>query len=119
MLSFRDTSRVAAVVTLALLTGCSGGNIAGPTETLSGRSALRSLLLPAASTRGTGTAVHPFINFAAMAKNKGPTIAISVRGQNANVVDLFTAAGTEVGQFRVPGRHGERHQGRPLRRRHK
>jgi len=48
-------------------------------------------------------AVHPFINFAAMAKNKGPTIAISVPEEN--VVDLFTAAGTQVAQltgFRFP-----------------
>jgi len=46
---------------------------------------------------GTGVAVHPFIDFAAMAKNKGPTIAISVASQD--VVDLFTAAGTQVGQL--------------------
>jgi hypothetical protein len=47
--------------------------------------------------RGIGAAVHPFINFAALAKNKGPTIAIS--DNNSSVVDLFTAAGTQVGQL--------------------
>jgi hypothetical protein len=50
-------------------------------------------------TQGTGVAVHPFIDSAAMAKNPGPTIAISVAGPNTNVVDLFTAAGSQVGQL--------------------
>jgi len=48
-------------------------------------------------THGTGVAARPFIDFAAMAKNKGPTIAISFR--LAGVVDLFTAAGTQVAQL--------------------
>jgi hypothetical protein len=114
---FRGTLLIAGAATLALLTGCSGANIAGPavggaiapaatrTETSSGASVLRSLLLPGTPTQGTPTA-HPFIDFAAMAKNKGPTIAISVRGKNGNVVDLFAADGTQVGQltgFVLPG----------------
>jgi len=85
-------------VVLALLTGCSGGNVAGPT--VGGAiapSALRRLLLPGMPTSGSRVAVHPFIDFAAMAKNTGPTIAIS-DFQN-NVVDLFTAAGTQVAQL--------------------
>jgi hypothetical protein len=102
-------SLVAGGITLALVTGCMGGNITGSTvggplepsairtETSSGPSALRSLLLPGMPTYGTGVAAHPFINFAAMAKNKGPTIAISLRGPN--VVNLLTAAGTQVGQL--------------------
>jgi hypothetical protein len=49
------------------------------------------------ATHGTGVAVHPFINFAALAKNKGPTIAIS--DAENNVVDLFAAAGTQIGQL--------------------
>jgi len=103
MRSFHATSLVAGWITLALLTGCSGGNIAGPTETLSGPAALHRFPLPGMPAHGTGVVVHPFINFAAMAKNKGPTIAISVDGPD--VVDLFTAAGTQVGQltgFRFP-----------------
>jgi len=106
---FQGTPLVAGGVTLALLTGCSGGNIAGPTvggatqslaigtETSSGSPALRSLLLPGIPAHGTGVVAHPYLNFAAMAKNKGPTIAIS--DANNNVVDLFTAAGTQVGQL--------------------
>jgi len=97
---FYGISLVAGAVTL-LSTGCSGGNIAGPTaggtigtEPPSGPLALR-LKLPGTATYGSGVPVHPFINFAAMAKNKGPTIAISANG----VVDLFTAAGTQVGQL--------------------
>jgi hypothetical protein len=93
------------------LTGCSGGNITGPTVggaispaaigtgTSSRPSALPGLLLRGMLASGAGVAVHPFIDFAAMAKNKGPTIAISVDGPNANVVDLFTAAGMQVAQL--------------------
>jgi hypothetical protein len=89
---FRGSSLVAGGITLALLTGCSGGNITGPTVggaiapaaigtgTSSRPSALPSLLLPGMLASGAGVAVHPFIDFAAMAKNKGPTIAISVDG---------------------------------------
>jgi hypothetical protein len=47
-------------------------------------------------THGTSVAAHPFIDFAAMAKNKGPTIAISVPSAG---VDLFTADGTQVAQL--------------------
>jgi hypothetical protein len=54
-------------------------------------------LLPSLPTSGAELAVHPFIDFAAMAKNTGPTIAISFGVQN--VVDLFTAGGTQVGQL--------------------
>jgi hypothetical protein len=105
---FHGTSLVAGGITVALLTGCSGGTFAGPTiggaiqsaairtETSSGHAALRSRLLPGMPTHGTGVAVHPFIDFAAMAKNR-PTIAISAG--SGNVVDLFTAAGTQVGQL--------------------
>jgi hypothetical protein len=53
--------------------------------------------LPAGSATHGSAAAHPFINFAAMAKNKGPTIAISVPEEK--VVDLFTAAGTQVAQL--------------------
>jgi hypothetical protein len=104
------SSLVAGGITLALLTGCSGGNTADPAvggaivpaatqaESSSGPLALRNLLLPGMPTNGTGVAVHPFIDFAAMAKNKGPTIAISLREQQG-VVDLFTATGTHVGRL--------------------
>jgi hypothetical protein len=117
MLLFRGISLSAGAVVLTLLTGCSSGNIAGPTVggaiapatigsgTASRLSALRRLLLPGIPTSGGGVAVHPFIDFAAMAKNKGPTIAIS--DIDNGVVDLFTAAGTQVAQltgFRGP--HG-------------
>ncbi len=106
---FHGISLSAGVVVLALSTGCSGGNIAGPTvggatrsvaigtETASGPPARHSLLLPSIPTHGTGVAVHPFINFAALAKNKGPTIAIS--DAENNVVDLFAASGTQIGQL--------------------
>ncbi len=112
--SLHGKSLVAGGLTLALSTGCSTGDIAGPTvggaispaairtETSSGPLGLRSLLPAGLLTHGSA-AVHPFINFAAMAKNKGPTIAISV--PEDNVVDLFTAAGTQVAQltgFRFP-----------------
>jgi len=109
MRSLRGISFVAGAVTLALFTGCSGGDTAGPTvggtigpaafgvQTSSGPLALRGLLLPVVAPHGTGVAVHPFLDFAALAKNKGPTIAIS--DQANNVVDLFTAAGTQVGQL--------------------
>jgi len=108
---FRGISLSAVAVVLTLLTGCSGGNLAGPTvgdathslatgiETSSGPLALRHLLLPGIPTHGASVAVHPFIDFAAMAKNKGPTIAISVAGGGGDAVDLFTAAGTQVGQL--------------------
>jgi hypothetical protein len=95
--SLHGPSLVVAGTTLAILTGCSGGNVAGSTVGGAGPSALRTLLLPGMPTSGAGIAVHPFIDFAAMAKNKGPTIAISIQG--ASVVDLFTAAGTQVGQL--------------------
>jgi hypothetical protein len=103
------TSLLASGVMLAILSGCSGSNIAGlagggatgPAAmgmgSSSGRSALPNLFLPGMPTHGTRVAVHPFINFAAMAKNKGNTIAISDT-QN-EVVDLFTAAGVQVGQL--------------------
>jgi hypothetical protein len=106
---FHGISLSAGVVVLSLSTGCSGGNIAGPTvggatrslaigtETSSGPLALRRLLLPGIPTHGAGVAARPFINFAALAKNNGPTIAISDTANN--VVDLFTAAGTQVGQL--------------------
>ncbi len=109
MRSARGNSLITGAVTLALFTGCSGGNIVGPaaggaigpaafgTQISSGPSALRRFLLPGMAPHGTGAAVHPFIDFAAMAKNKGPTIAIS--DTSNNVVDLFTAAGTQVGQL--------------------
>jgi len=115
MRSAHGNSLITGAVTLALFTGCSGGNIAGPAVggavapaaigngSASGPSALRRFLLPGMAPHGTGAAVHPFIDFAAMAKNKGPTIAIS--DTSNNVVDLFTAAGTQVGQltgFNVP-----------------
>jgi len=95
---FHGISLVTGAVTLALLTGCSGGNIAGPT--IGGAvqpAAIRSLLLPGMPTHGTGVAAHSFIDFAAMAKNQGPTIAISLPADGA--VDLFTAAGSQVAQL--------------------
>ncbi len=108
---FQGISLSAGGVVLALFTGCSGDDIAGPTVagaiapaaigtgTSSRPSALGRLLLPGMPTSGADIAAHAFIDFAAMAKNKGPTIAISVEGPNTNVVDLFTAAGTQVGQL--------------------
>jgi hypothetical protein len=97
---FHGSSRVAGGITLALLTGCSGGNIAGPAvEGATQSVALRGLSVPGMSPRGTGVGVHPFIDFAAVAANKGPTIAISFLDPNQSYVDLFTAAGKQVGQL--------------------
>jgi len=98
MRSFHEAPLVAGAVVLALLTGCSGGNIAGPAVGGADTpAAFGAQTLSGSSPQGTGVAVHPFINFAAMAKNKGPTIAISDDSNSA--VDLFTAAGTQVGQL--------------------
>ncbi|MBD5655879.1 MAG: hypothetical protein IAI50_11970 [Candidatus Eremiobacteraeota bacterium] len=100
MRPFHGTPFVAGGCTLALLTGCSGGgNIAGPAvgDFSSGPAALRSTVLRGMPTSGTRVAVHPFINFAAMAKNKSNTIAIS--DQQNSLVELFTAAGVQIGQL--------------------
>jgi DNA-binding beta-propeller fold protein YncE len=91
---FDGTSLVGGA-TLALLTGCSGSNIAGPTiggeippaaigtQTSSGTLASSRLLLTGTPTHSSG-----FIDLAAIAKNRGPTIAVSA----GNVVDIFTPA---------------------------
>jgi hypothetical protein len=112
---FQGASLVAGGITLAFLTGCSGDNVAGPSagdanaplavgaETSSRPAALRRFILHGLPAHGTSAAVRQFIDFAAMAKNNGPTIAIS-DSQN-DFVDLFTAAGTQVAQltgFNVP-----------------
>jgi hypothetical protein len=97
--SFQASFLVVGVILSALLTGCSGGgNVAGPqVGSALQQSTLGRILLPGMPAHGTRVAAHPFLNFAAMAKNKGDTIAISDIENNA--VDLFTADGMQVGQL--------------------
>lgn len=99
MRSFHGQFLVGSAVALSLCSGCSSGaDIAGPMRTeTSGPSGLHGLSLPVMPVLGTPLGVHPVINSAAMTKNKGDTIAIS--DEINNVVDIFTAAGMQVGQL--------------------